>query len=118
MEIRMKFALALALTVAGTGFAAAADAASRPTPRCLAPHQIRDTIPLSDTEILFKLNDGSEWVNTLPAKCSGLKFEGGFAWDVHGDTICANLQTFRVLRRGTPCMLGTFSAYHKPDAPH
>lgn len=114
----MKTALALVLTLAACGGAAAADATPRPTPKCLAPYQIRETKPVSDTEILFTLTDGSQWLNTLPAKCSGLKFEGGFAWDVHGDTICANMQTFRVLRRGTPCMLGTFSAYHKPDEQH
>lgn len=111
----MKIALACVLTLAAYGAAAAADTESRPAPKCLAPQQIRETRPISDTEILFTLSDGSKWVNTLPAKCSGLKFEGGFIWDVHGDTVCANLQTFRVLRRGTPCMLGTFSAYHKPD---
>lgn len=110
----MKIALAFALTALCTGAAFAADAPSRPTPSCIPAHNIRETKPISDTEIVFTLNDGSQWLNTLPAKCVGLKFEGGFAWDVHGETVCANMQTFRVLRRGSTCMLGAFSPYSKP----
>ncbi len=116
--MNMKIALSVVLALAYAGSALAADAESRPVPKCLAPYQIRETKPISDTEILFTLNDGSQWLNTLPAKCPGLKFEGGFRWDVRGDTICANQQAFTVLRRGTACMLGAFSAYHKPDEQH
>ncbi len=110
----MKIALACVFALVATGAAFAADTPSRPTPTCIPSHTIRETKPISDTEIVFTLNDGSQWLNTLPAKCPGLKFEGGFAWDIRGETVCANLQTFRVLRRGNACMLGAFSPYSKP----
>jgi hypothetical protein len=96
----------------------AADGAAAPArpPTCVSPRDIDSTKPTSDREIVFKMRNGKMWLNTLPANCPGLKFEGGFSWEIHGDTICANSQTFRVLRRGNVCALGAFSPYVPQDA--
>ena len=60
--------------------------------------------------ILFRMNGGTPrvWRNELPRECPGLKFEAGIAWNIWGGEVCSNMQVFYVLRRGTPCMLGTF----------
>jgi hypothetical protein len=112
----ISFAVVLSLVSPALAFAAdaAADSASPRPPMCVSPRDIASTTPLSDREILFKMRNGKMWLNTLPQNCPGLKFEGGFIWEIHGDSICAKLQTFRVLRRGTVCMLGEFSPYTPP----
>ncbi len=64
--------------------------------------------------ILFRMNGGKMWRNELPRECPGLKFEAGIAWNIWGGEVCSNMQVFYVLRRGTPCMLGTFVPNEQP----
>lgn len=111
--------LTLGFVLGATGIASAADngAGAASPPQCVYPRDIMSTKPLSDREILFTMRNGKVWKNTLHGNCPGLKFEDGFSWNVRGDTVCANLQTLYVLRRGTPCQLGEFSAYTPPPKP-
>jgi len=62
--------------------------------------------------ILFRMNGGpvKVWRNDLKYECPGLKFEQGIGWTIWGGEVCSNMQVFYVLRRGTPCMLGDFTA--------
>lgn len=114
------FALGLA-SLAGATLAAESPlqevSAPAAVPSCIYPTQIRSSTPISDREILFRMNNGKIWKNTLRSDCPGLKFEAGFSWNIRGDTVCANLQTIYVLRRGTACLLGEFSAYTPPPKP-
>jgi hypothetical protein len=108
--------LALIPSLAMTTLAFADEAAVSKPPNCVSPRDIDTTTPISDREIVFKMRNGKTWLNTLPTNCPGLKFEGGFSWEIHGDTICANSQIFRVLRRGSVCTLGAFTPY-TPEKP-
>lgn len=89
--------------------------ASASAPVCINPTGIEKQEILSDKEIRFEMNDGTVWVNTLKSECHGLKFEGGFEWDVRGTQVCSNQQIITVLNAGNTCMLGTFAK--APAAP-
>lgn len=70
--------------------------------------------------IIFHMRGGPirTWRNDLQRECPGLKFEQGIAWTIWGNSVCENMQIFYVLRRGTPCALGTFTPVeNKPPAP-
>jgi hypothetical protein len=108
-------ALPLAVTLAlCAGGAALVSSQASAAPVCFSPREIQSTTPISDREIVFKLRNGKSWKNTLAAKCPGLKFEGGFSWTIHGDTVCENMQSLTVLRRGNTCLLGKFEPYEEP----
>ena len=91
------------------GVAAAAGA-----PICINPTRIQKQEILSDTAIRFEMDNGDVWVNTLKRECNGLKFEGGFSWDVRGTEVCSNQQIINVLNAGNTCMLGTFAKAAAP----
>jgi hypothetical protein len=59
--------------------------------------------------MLFKMRDGSTYVNHLQGFCPDLKF-AGFIWQLHGgDTkVCEFENTFHVLQSGQICTLGKF----------
>jgi hypothetical protein len=125
LEVSMRTPLiALAIGLVASGHALAhepipetpteAPAEASAPPSCVSPRDIQSTTPISDREIVFRMRNGKIWKNTLSANCPGLKFEGGFSWTIRGDTVCANLQTIEVLRRGNACLLGEFSAYTPP----
>jgi hypothetical protein len=76
---------------------------------CINPTQIRKQTIVSDQDIQFELNTGDVWVNHLPRACSGLKFQQGFTWEVHGTLVCSNKQMIRVKDEGTICALGEFT---------
>ena len=59
--------------------------------------------------MVFKMRDGSTYVNHLQGFCPDLKYMG-FAWVMPaGDTnVCENENTFRVLESGQNCTLGKF----------
>ena len=76
---------------------------------CINPTEISKQTIVSDREIRFELRNGEVWVNTLPRACSGLKFAGGFSWDVRGTLVCSNQERIAVKDVGTPCQLGEFT---------
>ena len=89
---------------------------------CIASQNIRSTHATDDSTILFTMNDGKVWKNTLKAPCSQLQFRDSFTYDDYGGTICANQQRIRVLdaptgisslhNPGPSCQLGDFSLQH------
>lgn len=84
---------------------------------CINATQIANQTIVSDEEIRFEMRNGDVWVNKLPRKCPGLKFQGGFAWDISGGTVCSNLQTIHVLNHGPSCQIGAFSKPAPTPAP-
>lgn len=76
---------------------------------CINPTRITRQEILSDQEIQFTLAGGEVWLNRLPRACPGLRFQGGFTWDVRGTLVCSNEQTIYVREDGTPCQLGVFT---------
>lgn len=75
---------------------------------CLNLSNIQQTKVISDNAILFRMRDGKYYVNELPNKCSGLKFEDGFAYSTSIAQLCDNVEIITVLRRGNSCGLGKF----------
>jgi Family of unknown function (DUF6491) len=86
---------------------------------CLSSNNIRSTHAVDDSTILFTMNDGKVWKNTLRAPCSQLKFRDSFTYADFGGTVCANDQKIRVLEStsgaatlrnlGPFCQLGEFT---------
>ncbi|MEZ6028791.1 MAG: hypothetical protein R3C46_03475 [Hyphomonadaceae bacterium] len=76
---------------------------------CINPTRIHRQEIVSDQEIRFEMDNGDVWVNKLKHDCNGLKFEGGFSWDVRGTQVCSNEQIITVLNAGNTCMLGAFT---------
>lgn len=119
----MKTITSLAALALGAGLMFPILAADAPQPDAPKPRQIcirtSDISSMSypdNRTILFKMNGGKvkTWRNELPRECPGLKFEQGIAWNIWGGEVCSNMQVFYVLRRGTPCMLGTFVPADQP----
>ncbi len=76
---------------------------------CINPTRIQKQEIVSDQEIRFVMDNGDVWVNSLKRECHGLKFEGGFTWDVRGTQVCANEQIITVLSARNTCTLGDFT---------
>ncbi len=98
------------LGTAGCASPAATDSsATAQVDRCINPTRIQKQEILSDREIRFEMDNGDVWINTLKRDCNGLKFEGGFSWDVRGTQVCSNEQIITVLNAGNTCQLGEFT---------
>ncbi|MDE2185092.1 MAG: hypothetical protein KGJ78_18920, partial [Alphaproteobacteria bacterium] len=93
---------------------AGAGATSKPV--CIRGIDIDHTKVPDSRTILFYMRDGKVWKNTLMNDCAGLKFEGFIYSPTPPDDICDNMQTIRVLRMGTVCMMGAFTPYTPPKA--
>ena len=75
---------------------------------CLKTSMI-DTTKVIDAKTLdFRMRDGTVWRNTLRGSCPSLKFNG-FVYSTNYPEICGNLQSIRVLKSQTVCVLGTFT---------
>jgi hypothetical protein len=113
----MKKAVLFALAAGLAGSLVAANAeAPKPRQVCIQTSRIDSMSYPDNRTILFRMNGGTPrvWRNELPRECPGLKFEQGIAWQIWGGEVCSNMQVFYVLRRGTPCMLGTFVPADQP----
>ena len=86
---------------------------------CIRVQDIEGMSYPDNRTILFRMSGGpvKVWRNTLPHECPGLKFEQGIAWNIWGDEVCSNMQIFYVLRQGTPCSLGNFTAQERRGQP-
>jgi hypothetical protein len=106
MEEVMKYILVL-LALAGVVVSAPAYAAKT----CLDTRKMVSSESKDGRTMVFKMRDGSTYVNHLQGFCPDLKFTG-FAWQLHaGDTnVCENENTFQVLQSGQSCTLGKFDA--------
>ena len=101
-----------ALTLAGTlTVTLAALAAPAYANTCLDTRKMVSSTSKDGKIMVFKMRDGTTWVNHLRGSCPDLKFMG-FAWMLHsGDTnVCENEQSFQVLQSPQICVLGKFDA--------
>ena len=83
---------------------------------CLDTRKMVSSESKDGRTMLFKMRDGSTYVNHLRGYCPDLRFNG-FVWTLQsGDTnVCENENSFRVLESGQICSLGKFeSATAKP----
>ena len=76
---------------------------------CLQAYRIRNTTVVDPHTVLFHMNDGTVWRNTLKSACPGLLWHG-FAYNLRGeDAVCDNEVPIRVVESGQVCMLGKFT---------
>ncbi len=114
--LRMKEIVFLALIATAPTFASTPIAGSK---TCLALTQIDSTDVLDDQTIIFKMKGRKYYKNTLPYKCSGLKFERAFSYRTSLNQLC-NVDLITVLRAGgsgidgPSCGLGIFEPYTPP----
>jgi len=102
-------------------FAAATDAAAPPAKSCLGLTRIRSSSVLDARHILFTMNDGSLYLNTLPHRCNGLRSTTPYMYKTSLSQVC-DLDTITVLDqvgsgfiRGASCGLGKFEPVGKTD---
>jgi hypothetical protein len=88
---------------------AVADAEPAPKHFCLNASLIAGTGVIDENTIVFRMNDGKVWKNTLHTSCPNLKFARGFSQVIRSGEICANQQFITVLGTGNTCQLGDFS---------
>ncbi|HJS46321.1 MAG TPA: hypothetical protein VJ753_07980 [Rhizomicrobium sp.] len=76
---------------------------------CLDTRKMVSSDSKDGRTMVFKMRDGSTYVNHLQGYCPDLKFNG-FVWLLHsGDTkVCERENTFSVLQSGQICTLGKF----------
>ena len=96
---------ALAMALATLSFASSAIA----SPVCLQAYRIRNTTVLDSRTVLFHMNDGTVWRNTLQSPCPALMWHG-FSYVLRDeDAVCDNQVPIRVVESGQVCMLGKFT---------
>jgi len=78
-------------------------------PVCLRSTDIKDTKTPDTRTIIFNMNDGTVWRNDLKNDCPQLNFQGYAYTATPPDQICENVQSIRVLRTGSVCLLGPFT---------
>jgi hypothetical protein len=81
---------------------------------CLQSREIDHTKILNDHQILFYMTGKKVWVNTLPNKCSALRYDEGFVHVSSTNEYCDNLETITVRPTHETCLLGKFTPYEKP----
>ena len=74
---------------------------------CIPISGIKHIEVVDDQTILFHMIGGEVWENRLPFPCLGLKFEGGISYKTGINSLCSE-DIITVVRRETPCGLGTF----------
>lgn len=121
MDAVLRTMLALALT----GGAALADTPhanvvhrDRSGRICLRIDHIQNRNIPDDRTIVFRMDDGTAWKNTLQNPCTGLRIADRFAFVNPPQWICANQQRIRVSGgAGGYCFLGEFTRSQYPPKP-
>ena len=75
---------------------------------CLQTDHIQGRTITDDRTIVFRMDDGTYWKNTLQESCPGLRIADSFAFTAQDKYICSNQQRIRVLGQGTICFMGDF----------
>lgn len=100
-------ALAAALAMAGIATATAQTATPMPHGNvCLKTYLIDHTKSPNDRTIVFYMKDGSAYQSSLPTLCPQLSINGFAYVATPPSDVCGNLQSIRVIRTGSVCMLG------------
>ena len=87
--------------------ASAALAQNGPPPVCLRSIDIDHTKTPNAHTVLFFMKDGKVWRGTLRSDCPDLVFNGFEYAPTPRESICANMQTIRVLKSGAICEIGS-----------
>ena len=102
-------------TAAGLGLALAlvtAPALAQPAGSkgniCLKTYLIDHTKAPDDRTVIFYMKDGSAYQSTLLADCPQLSFNGFSYVATPPEDVCGNLQSIRVVRSHSVCLLGPF----------
>lgn len=81
---------------------------------CIRTDWIDHTKAPNDRTILFYMKDHKVWVTHLATLCPELSFNGFIYMPTPPEEICGNLQTIRVIRAGSVCMMGPLVPYTPP----
>lgn len=106
---------AAAFTLAAT-LAVNAQPATAPAPplACVQTYNIDHTKAPDDHTILWYMRDGTVLQTNTRGMCAGLSFNGFRYVSNPAPEFCPNVQSIRVLRVGSVCMLGPFVPYVAP----
>jgi len=85
---------------------------------CIRTTLIDHTKTPDDRTILFTMKNGAVYQSTLPARCPELTFNGFSYVATPPDQICGNLQSIRVIRTGSVCLLGPLVQIGPKAAPN
>lgn len=85
---------------------------------CIRTAWIDHTKAPDDRTILFYMKDHKVWMTRLSTVCPELRFNGFIYMPTPPDQICGNLQTIRVIRSGSVCMMGPLEPYTPPAPDH
>ena len=108
----MALTLVLAFAAPTSAWADAVPAGTNHT--CIDGADVAYTSIPDDQTIVFHMNNGKVWRNTLRRSCPNLKFERAFSQVIQGGEICANAHMIRVLHEGNICALGDFALVPPP----
>jgi hypothetical protein len=103
----MKLAAATLLLAMLAAPAAFAQAPSKPNV-CLKTYLIDHTKAPNDRTVIFYMKDGSAYQSTLMAQCPELRMNGFSYVATPPEDVCGGLQSIRVIRSGSVCLLGPF----------
>ena len=81
---------------------------------CIDSKDITNQIIPDDNTIVFRMNDGSYWKNTLQKSCTGLHIRQSLILVTRDRYICSNQQRFTVAGQGNVCWFGDFSKTTSP----
>jgi hypothetical protein len=101
-------ALAAALLMA-TGMSAATAQTATPMPHgnvCLKTYLIDHTKAPNDRTLIFYMKNGAAYQSMLPSNCPQLSIYGFSYVATPPSDVCGNLQSIRVIRTGSVCLLG------------
>jgi hypothetical protein len=93
--------------IADDGTMPSDEPADRSSSACIPLNSIKKIQVVDDQTIRFHMLGGQVWENRLPYSCLGLKFEGGLEYKTGINRLCSG-DMIRVVRRNTPCGLGSF----------
>ena len=105
---------ASAFTLAAT---LAANAQPAPGPMCIETYNIDHTRAPDDHTILFYMKNGTVLQTNTRNGCPGLSINGFRYVSDPAPEFCPNVQSIRVLRVGSVCMLGPFAPYTPAPKP-
>ena len=114
----MKAIAIVAVTVlAGMQAATGQPASTAGGSTCIRTDWIDHTKSPDDRTILFYMKDHKVWMSHLSTVCPELRFNGFIYSPTPPEQICGNLQTIRVIRSGSVCMMGPLEPYVPPVPP-
>jgi hypothetical protein len=81
---------------------------------CISARNVLGRTVVDDSTIVFRMNDGSYYKNTLEDPCPGLRIADAFNFVSRDEYICGRQQRISVRGRDTVCWLGEFERTTSP----